>query len=78
MWNSHTKHCKYCLTALRRIKKIRALTFIAAAMVATIRPKLLGVVGSTVSALGLSGVGLLLSKMIKMFYRYEFSHADNH
>ena len=78
VWNSHTKHCKVCLSALSRLKKVRALSFFAAAVVAAIRPKVLGVVGSTASALGLSGLGLVLSKLIKMFYRYEFSHADNH
>ena len=78
VWNSHTKHCKYCLTALNRFKKARALAFMASAIVATIRPKILGVVGSLISALGLSGLGLVLDKLIKMFYRYEFSHADNH
>ena len=78
VWNSHTKNCKYCLTALRRLKRVRAMAFLASAMVAAIRPKVLGVVGSTMSALGFSGLGFVLSKLIKMFYRYEFSHADNH
>mmetsp|Transcript_38712 Transcript_38712/g.69791 ORF Transcript_38712/g.69791 Transcript_38712/m.69791 type:complete len:238 (-) Transcript_38712:105-818(-) len=78
VWNSHTKNCKYCLTALRRLKRVRAVVFLASALVAAIRPKVLGVVGSVLSALGLSGLGLVVSKLIKMFYRYEFSHADNH
>ena len=79
VWNAHTKHCKYCLTALRRLKKVRALlTFLASVLIAAIRPKVLGVVGSTLGALGLSALGLGLSKLIKMFYRYKFSHADNH
>mmetsp|Transcript_38127 Transcript_38127/g.81348 ORF Transcript_38127/g.81348 Transcript_38127/m.81348 type:complete len:192 (+) Transcript_38127:351-926(+) len=78
VWNSHTKHCKYCLAALGRIRKVRALAFFLSATVATIRPKILGVVGSTAAALGLSGVGLVMSKLIKIFYWYEFSHAENH
>lgn len=78
VWNSHTKHCKVCLAALKRLKVARSLAFFAAALVATIRPKLLGIVGSTISALGLSGLGFTLSKLIAMFYKYEFSHADNH
>jgi hypothetical protein len=45
---------------------------------ATIRPKKLGVVGSTVATILFSGVGGLLEKLIGMIYRYEFSHADNH
>jgi phenylpropionate dioxygenase-like ring-hydroxylating dioxygenase large terminal subunit len=78
VWNAHTKNCNYCLTALKRIKTVRKMTFFASALVATIRPKVLGVVGSTLTALGLSGLGLLLSKLIGMFYRFEFSHAENH
>ena len=78
VWNAHTKNCKYCLDALKRIKTVRKMTFLASALVATIRPKVLGIVGSTLTALGLSGLGLALSKLIDMFYRFEFSHADNH
>ena len=78
VWNSHTKNCKYCLAALGRIKALRKVTFLASALVATIRPKFLGIVGSTLAALGLSGLGLALSKLIGMFYRFEFSHAENH
>ena len=78
VWNGHTKHCKYCLKALKRLKMARKLTFLVSALVATIRPKALGLVESTLSALGLSGVGLGLSKLIGLFYRYEFAHSDNH
>lgn len=78
VWNSHTKRCSVCLDALRRLKRARALAFLASALVAAVRPRVLGAAGSVVGALGLSGVGLVLSKLIKMFYRYEFSHADNH
>lgn len=78
VWNSHTKNCKYCLAALGRIKALRKATFLASALVATIRPKFLGIAGSTFAALGLSGLGLALSKLIGMFYRFEFSHAENH
>ncbi len=78
VWNAHTKHCKYCLDALARIRTARKLTFLASALVATIRPKVLGALGSMMTAVGLSGLGLALSKLIGMFYRYEFSHAENH
>ena len=78
VWNSHTKHCKYCLTALKRLKVARTLAFLTSALVATIRPKLLGVSASVISALGLSGVGFVLSKLIGMFYKYEFAHSENH
>ncbi|KAL3805999.1 hypothetical protein ACHAXA_006419 [Cyclostephanos tholiformis] len=78
VWNAHTRHCKYCLDALARIRTARKLTFLASALVATIRPRVLGTLGSTMTALGLSGLGLVLSKLIGMFYRFEFSHAENH
>ena len=78
VWNSHTKHCKHCLTALKRFKKARVLAFMMSALLATIRPKVFGVVGSTLGALACSGLGLGLTKLIGMFYKYEFSHADNH
>ena len=78
VWNSHTKHCSYCLAALKRLKMARKLTFLTAALIATIRPKFLGVVGSVMSSLGFAGAGFGLSKLIGMFYKYEFSHADNH
>eukprot|EP00986_Skeletonema_menzelii_P003164 scaffold932_cov139-Skeletonema_menzelii.AAC.23 len=78
VWNSHTKHCSYCLAALKRLKMARKLTFLTAALIATIRPKFLSVVGSVMSSLGFAGAGFGLSKLIGMFYKYEFSHADNH
>jgi phenylpropionate dioxygenase-like ring-hydroxylating dioxygenase large terminal subunit len=78
VWNSHTKHCSYCLTALKRLKMARKLAFLTSALIATIRPKFLNVFGSVVSSLGFAGVGFGLSKLIGMFYKYEFSHADNH
>ena len=76
VWNSHTKHCKYCLTALKRLKMARTISFLASALIASIRPKFMSVIGSVVGALGFAGVGAVLSKLISMFYKYEFSHAD--
>jgi len=78
VWNSHTKHCKYCLGALRNIGRIRAMSFLASALVASLRPRILGVLGSTAAAAGLAGVGLVMTKLIGLFYKFEFSHADNH
>ena len=78
VWNAHTKHCKVCLAALKNLKTTRALSFFASILLATIRPKRLGLVGSTVGAFGFSALGFLLTKIIGMFYRYEFSHANNH
>jgi len=78
VWNAHTKHCTHCLAALKNLKKMRFAAFFFSALLATVRPKKLGVVGSTLGALMFSGVGGVLSKLIGFFYRYEFSHADNH
>lgn len=78
VWNGHTKHCKQCQGALKNLKRIRKFAFVASALVAAIRPKLLGVIGSTLAAAAMSGVGYALHKLIGLFYRYEFSHADNH
>ena len=64
--------------SLKRLKVARTLAFLTSALVATIRPKLLGVSASVISALGLSGVGFVLSKLIGMFYKYEFAHSENH
>ena len=78
VYNSHTKHCKYCSDALKNLKKIRFASFLFAALTATIRPKVLGIVGSVLTGAAFCGIGGLLNKLIGMFYRYEFSHADNH
>jgi Pheophorbide a oxygenase len=75
VWNGHTKYCRYCQDALRRLQRVRFASLTAAACLAVVRP--LGVVGNLVSTLGLAGLGLLVNKLIGMFYRYEFSHAHN-
>lgn len=78
VYNSHTKHCKYCMTALKNLKKARLMSFVAAATLGVARPSKLGALGSTFGALGLSLLGAVINKLIGLFYRYEFSHADNH
>lgn len=77
VWNGHTKYCKYCQDALRRLKKVRFASYFAAACMAVVRPAKLGVKGSLASTLALAGIGLLVNKLIGMFYRYEFSHSHN-
>ena len=78
VWNSHTKHCKTCLTALKNLKKIRFASFFASTMIAIIRPRKLGLIGTTVSSLLLAALGAGMNKLIGLFYRFEFSHSDNH
>ena len=75
VWSSHTKHCKVCLAALKRLKVARTLAFLAAGLIATIRPKLLGIVGSTCSALGLSGLGFLLIQSSLVCFTNTNSHT---
>ena len=75
VWNGHTKHCRYCLDALRRLKKARAVALVAATCVGVLRP--FGKVPSLFATLGLGGTTWLLHKIIGLFYRYEFSHAEN-
>ena len=77
IYNSHTKHCKNCLAALKNLRKARFASYVAAAVVAALRPARLGAVGSTVLAGLLGGMGLGLSKLIRMMYRLEYSHAEN-
>jgi phenylpropionate dioxygenase-like ring-hydroxylating dioxygenase large terminal subunit len=74
-WNAHTKYCQYCQVALKRLKAVRMVTFIAASSIAITRPS--NAFRALVSSLGLAGIGLLLNKLIGMFYRYECSHAHN-
>lgn len=77
VWIGHSKYCRYCQEALRRLKKVRFASLFAAACMAVVRPAKLGVKGSLASTLALSFVGLLVNKLIGMFYRYEFSHSHN-
>lgn len=77
VWNGHTKHCKYCLDARRRLKKFRFASFLVSAAFAIVRPSRLGVLGNFVASFGFAGIGLMLHKLIAMFHRYEFSHAEN-
>jgi hypothetical protein len=78
VYNSHTRNCCYCLKALSNLKKARFASFFAAALIGVIRPSKLGIVGTTAGSLGFSLLGGVIHKLIGLFYRYEFSHADNH
>ena len=79
-WNSHTKHCWDFMKLPHRALHVygtwtRTMSFLA---IASLRPRILGVLGSTAVAAGLAGVGLAMTKLIGLFYKFEFSHADNH
>ena len=75
VWNAHTKYCQYCQAALSRLKKIRLASFLVATVLGVVRP--FGKGGSLVGTIAFAGAGLVLHKLIGMFYRYEFSHAHN-
>lgn len=75
VWNAHTKHCKYCQDALRRIKKVRLAAFFLSVVTGVVRP--FGTIGSLSSTIGLASVGMVLNKLVAMFYRFDFSHAHN-
>ncbi|GKZ00767.1 hypothetical protein MPSEU_001028500 [Mayamaea pseudoterrestris] len=76
VWNAHTKHCAVCQRALKNIKRARFTSFVAAACLAVLRPaasKALNLAGVVATA----GLGLALSKLVGIFYKYEFEHAHN-
>mmetsp|Transcript_24265 Transcript_24265/g.34184 ORF Transcript_24265/g.34184 Transcript_24265/m.34184 type:complete len:264 (+) Transcript_24265:1703-2494(+) len=75
-WNGHTKHCQYCLAALKNLRKARFASFFVSACIAVLRPakmKLVNLAATFVTA----GLGLLLGKLIGLFYKFEFSHAHD-
>jgi len=75
IWNAHTKNCKTCLDALKNLKKARFAAFATSAFVGLARP--FGVVKSIVSSVVLAAVGLLMNKVMGLFFKFEFSHAEN-
>ena len=75
VWNAHTKYCQFCQASLRRLKKFRLASFLVATILGVMRP--FGKAGSLAGTLAFAGTGLVLHKLIGMFYRYEFSHAHN-
>jgi len=77
VWNGHTKYCKYCQDALRRLRKARFAFFVGAACMGVLRPAQLHIVGNLAMTLLLGGIGMMLNKLISLFYRYEYSHAHN-
>jgi len=78
VYTAHTKHCQYCLTALKNLKKIRFGLICMSVLVATIRPTVLGMIGSVVTTSAFAGLADLMYKLIGMFIRHEFSQVDNH
>lgn len=76
VWNGHTKYCHVCQTALKNIKRARLAAFLVATCLAIIRPASSKIVNLS-GVLATAGTGLVLNKLVGLFYRYEFSHAHN-
>jgi len=77
VYDSHVKDCRYCLAALKNVKRARVASFVLAAAIAIARPQILGPTGTALSVAGSAALGCALGKLKKMFYTYEFSHAEN-
>ena len=74
VYKSHTSNCAVCLNALKNVKKTRNYSLILAAVaigvLKTLKAKLL--VG------GFFGiVSVIAHNLMKLFYKYEFSHQNN-
>jgi hypothetical protein len=92
VWHNHTVNCQYCQTALRRLKWARIGSYGLAIIVLTIAILLeaksiasssqtdlisIAFIGRMAIALGLTGLGYGIHKLIGLFYVYEFEHAKN-
>ncbi len=92
VWHTHTVNCQYCQTALKRLRWARNGSYGLAIAVLAISILLesqsiaqlnqtelisIALIGRVAIALGLTGVGYGIHKLIGLFYVYEFEHAHN-
>jgi hypothetical protein len=84
VWDTHTRNCETCQQALRNLDRLRVAVFAAAALLLIVTIGLDGrganihAVWTLLAGAVLLGVGgLLLQKLRRLFFEYEFSHADN-
>jgi phenylpropionate dioxygenase-like ring-hydroxylating dioxygenase large terminal subunit len=73
VYNTHTKNCKICMDALKNLKMARNGLFAASFVTIGLSHGPAAVAGGA----ALAGVGLLINKLIGLFYKYEFEHAFN-
>jgi len=73
VYDTHTANCAICKTALKNFKTARFVLFAAAFAVAAFFKGVTALVGGGLLAIA----GLLLGKIINMFYHYPFDHAYN-
>ena len=74
MWHAHTKHCSHCLEALRNIEAVRNAGLAIFGVSAIWMPDGAERTAVVLAAAVVAGGAHTLSRL---FYRYEFSHADN-
>lgn len=73
MWHAHTKHCSQCQAALKQLNFIKAsgLTVVGAGVL------LMPQGGErTATVLAAAAVAAAAHYITRLFYRYEYSHAD--
>jgi phenylpropionate dioxygenase-like ring-hydroxylating dioxygenase large terminal subunit len=73
VYNTHTKNCAICMEALKNLKITRNGFFAAAFATVGLFKGVPAVLGGAALAV----IGLLLNKLIGLFYKYEFEHAHN-
>ena len=76
MWHAHTKHCSQCQAALRQLERAK---YAAGAVVgASIVWVPQGAPERTTAILGAAAVAAAAHAISRLFYRYEYSHADEY
>ena len=74
VYNSHTKDCSVCSKALKNLKLSRNVSIVLSILAIGIFKSLkLKIIFSTLTSV----VSLLCHKLMKMFYKYEYSHQSN-
>ena len=76
MWHAHTKHCSQCQAALRQLERAKyAAGAVVAASIVWV-PQ--GAPERTTMILGAAAVAAAAHAISRLFYRYEYSHADEY
>ena len=73
MWHAHTKNCRHCRAAVRNIEAGR--TAALAALVVSVAA-LPDSTERTLAVLAAAAAAAALHAVSRLFYRYEYSHAD--
>lgn len=73
MWDAHTKHCSHCRDAVRNIEAARTACLALVAVSALWAPD---GAGRTIGLLSAATAAAALNALAGLFYRYEYSHAD--